>query len=89
VSFWDVFWLLFIFIPITVLWISVILDCITRPDISGWKKGAWVVAAIVFPVLGSIAYIVFRPSAWDIDLAAREKAAVANRRMADLETRTT
>ena len=49
-DFWDLFWLFFIFIPITVLWVAVIIDAIGRPDISGWKKAAWVVAAIVFPV---------------------------------------
>jgi hypothetical protein len=86
VDFWDLFWLFFIFIPITVLWVAVIIDCIGRPDIAGWKKAAWVIAAIAFPILGCIAYVIFRPSAWEIDMAQREKIAERNRRIADLES---
>jgi len=72
-DFWDLFWLFFIFIPITVLWLTAVWDCIGRPDLSGWKKAGWMLAAIVFPVLGSMAYVIFRPPEYEIAMVRRDR----------------
>ena len=57
-DFWDAFFLLAIFIPLTILWVTCILDLVLRRgDMSGWARAAWVAAIIVLPALGSLAYI--------------------------------
>ncbi|HEV8191480.1 MAG TPA: PLD nuclease N-terminal domain-containing protein [Ktedonobacterales bacterium] len=62
-SAWDLFWLLFIFVPLTILWVFVLADVIRRPDLVGWEKGLWVAMIIFFPWLGALAYLIFRPAA--------------------------
>jgi hypothetical protein len=60
VTFWDVFWLLAVFIPLTILWITCVLDIIfRRHDLSGLARAAWVLLIIVLPALGSLAYLAF------------------------------
>ena len=61
-TFWDVFFLFFIFIPLVMIWFFCILDVFRRLDLSGWGKAAWLVGIIVFPWLGSLAYLIFRPA---------------------------
>ena len=59
-GFWHAFILLAVFIPLTILWVTCVCDVIfRRHDISGWTRAAWLVAIIVFPALGSLAYIAF------------------------------
>ena len=59
-TFWDVFWLLAVFIPLTILWITCVLDIIfRRHDLSGLARAAWVLLIIVLPALGSLAYLAF------------------------------
>lgn len=59
-GFWDAFLLLAIFIPLTILWLTCVLDLIfKRHDLSGWGRAAWVAAIIVFPAIGSLAYVAF------------------------------
>jgi hypothetical protein len=43
-----------------ILIIVVLVDVIDRQDLSGWAKAAWILAAIVLPILGLLAYIVSR-----------------------------
>jgi hypothetical protein len=60
VTFWDVFWLLAVFIPLTILWITCVLDIILkRDDLSGFARAAWVLLIIVLPAIGSLAYLAF------------------------------
>ena len=59
-DFWDAFLLLAVFIPLTILWATCIFDLIfRRHNLSGGARAAWIVAIIVFPALGSLAYIAF------------------------------
>lgn len=59
-DFWDVFLLLAVFIPLTILWLTCILDLILRRhDMPGWTRAAWVAGIILFPAVGSLAYIAF------------------------------
>jgi len=60
---WDLFWLLFIFVPLTILWVFILADVIRRPDLIGWEKALWVAVIIFFPWLGALAYLVFRSAA--------------------------
>ena len=51
-----------IFILIVWFWllISVAADLFRRHDISGWIKALWVIAWIVVPYLGVLAYLIFQ-----------------------------
>ena len=51
-----------IFVLIVWFWllISVAADLFRRHDISGWIKALWVIAWIVIPYLGVLAYLIFQ-----------------------------
>jgi hypothetical protein len=58
----DWFWLLFVFVPLAILWIFVVADAIKRPDLIGWQKGVWVAFIIFFPWIGALIYLIARPA---------------------------
>ncbi|MFZ1149156.1 MAG: SHOCT domain-containing protein [Xanthobacteraceae bacterium] len=51
-----------IFVLIVWFWllITVAADLFRRHDISGWIKALWVIAWVVFPYLGVLAYLIFQ-----------------------------
>jgi hypothetical protein len=51
---------IFVFIVWFWLLITVAADLFRRHDISGWIKAVWVIAWIVFPYLGVLAYLIFQ-----------------------------
>lgn len=51
---------IFVFIVWFWLLISVASDLFRRHDISGWIKAIWVIALIVFPYFGVLAYLIFQ-----------------------------
>jgi hypothetical protein len=51
---------IFVFIVWFWLLITVASDLFRRRDISGWIKAIWVIAWIVFPYLGVLAYLIFQ-----------------------------
>lgn len=57
--FWTVLWLFFVF---TFIWVFIALlsDLFRDHELSGWAKAGWVVALVVFPLLGSLAYLIVR-----------------------------
>jgi len=58
---WDVFWFLFVFIPLTILWFIALLDMFGRRDLVGWQKAIWAMVIIFFPWIGVFAYLIVRP----------------------------
>ena len=50
---------IFVFVVWFWLLISVAADLFRRHDISGWIKAIWVIAWIVVPYLGVLAYLIF------------------------------
>jgi hypothetical protein len=59
----DLLWTsLWVFMLILVIWvfIAIVSDLFRDHEVSGWGKAAWVVALIVFPLLGSLAYLIVR-----------------------------
>ena len=85
-EFWEFFFLMLIYVPITVLWIVSIVDVFHRPDLSGVGKAAWIVLLLVLPVLGAIIYLVARPSGVELELARRRNEAEIRRRLAAAPT---
>ena len=63
-TFWDVIWatsiLMFVFIPLTLLWIFALGDLFQRRDIR-WLKVSWLLLIIFLPVLGPLVYLLVRP----------------------------
>jgi hypothetical protein len=61
-AYWN--WLLFFFVyvPIVILWISVIVDVFARKDMGGWAKLGWTILVFAVPLLGSLIYLAVRPS---------------------------
>ena len=51
---------IFVFIVWFWLLITVAADLFRRHDISGWIKALWVIACVVFPYLGVLAYLIFQ-----------------------------
>jgi hypothetical protein len=60
-TFWNVFLLFFIWIPLIMLWFYSMIDIFGRRDLSGWGKALWLLFIVIFPWIGVIAYLIFRP----------------------------
>jgi len=61
-TFWDVFFLLLIWIPLLTLWIFALADIFRREDMSGGSKALWVACVVFLPFLGTFIYLLSRPS---------------------------
>jgi hypothetical protein len=72
-DFWEVFWLLIIFIPLLLIWGFAIVDIFRRDDMSGWLKALWIVIVVLMPFLGTLIYLLFRrPGATQEERAAMD-----------------
>jgi hypothetical protein len=67
-TFWDVMLFAFIWIPLVMVWFFCIFDVFARRDLSGWGKALWALAIVVFPWIGALIYLIFRP--WSMDAYA-------------------
>jgi hypothetical protein len=72
-TFVEILVLLFIFIPLTLLWVFALIDIFGRPDISGWAKAAWLLVILLIPWLGALIYVATRPSDYAQDVRATER----------------
>lgn len=61
-SFWDVFWLLLIWLPLVMMWIFALFDVFRRDDLKGWLKALWVACIILVPFFGTLIYLIARPA---------------------------
>lgn len=61
VSFWNLFWLFFIFLPLLFLWAFGLVDVFRRRDLSGVAKAAWVILILWIPIIGLLIYFLARP----------------------------
>jgi uncharacterized membrane protein YcjF (UPF0283 family) len=60
--FLNVFWdILIVFAWVLFIWVAVVVftDIFRRRDISGWIKALWVVAIVILPWIGVLAYLIF------------------------------
>jgi hypothetical protein len=48
-------------IPLLIIWVLVLVDIIRRRDLGTGSKVLWALAALVFPIIGVIVYLVVRP----------------------------
>jgi hypothetical protein len=60
-SFWQLIFVLLIYIPIVLLWLFALVDLVGRRDLSGLAKGLWAVAIVFLPLIGMIVYFATGP----------------------------
>jgi len=61
----SIFWTMLMFAALFIVVFFIIwclVDNFTRRDHSGWAKAGWTVLILFFPVIGSLIYIIARPS---------------------------
>ena len=58
---WKFLLVMALVLPVLVLWLGCIIDAISRPDIGGLSKAAWVLFILLLPIIGSLVYIIVRP----------------------------
>ena len=87
---WELALLLFVFIPMAVLWFRTIMDIFDRRDLSAMSKGLWLLAVVALPLLGVLAYLFTRPvtdqdreRARAYEQAARQQQVIAGFSIAD------
>lgn len=60
---WEVLWVILIVIPITLCWVSAIIDLLVRRrDLAWWSVGLWLVFILILPVFGMLIYFIARPT---------------------------
>jgi hypothetical protein len=52
-------WFFLFFVEIW-LEISIFIDVFRSHDLRGWAKAAWILLVLVFPIIGILAYLIFR-----------------------------
>ncbi len=61
-TFWQVFLVLMIFVPLIMLWAFTLVDLFQRPDLSGIAKALWAIAIVLLPLIGMLIYFILRDS---------------------------
>lgn len=75
-TFWDVIWatfiVMFVFVPLVLLWMFALLDLFVRRDLR-WRKVVWLAVIVFLPLLGPIVYLLVRPD--DANVARDQESA--------------
>jgi hypothetical protein len=61
-TFWDVFLLMLIWVPLFLVWGTALFDIFRRDDIKGGMRVLWTVVVIFLPFLGTLIYLLTRPA---------------------------
>ncbi len=56
--FWHVLLVCAVVVPVTVMWIAIIVELFRRRDLSGVARAGWLVILFVLPLIGSLLYVV-------------------------------
>ncbi len=63
-TFWDVIWasfiIMFVFVPLTMLWVFALMDLFGRRDLR-WLKVSWLLFIVFVPIFGPLVYLLVRP----------------------------
>jgi hypothetical protein len=57
--FYSILWFFLFFIEVW-LSISIFIDIFRSHDLKGWVKAAWIILVIILPLVGILAYFIFR-----------------------------
>jgi phospholipase D-like protein/putative oligomerization/nucleic acid binding protein len=84
-DFLEVFFLLFIWIPVTIAYVTAVVDVIARRhDLSWGKRALWLLFILILPLLGMLIYFMARPR-----LPEEEAAIVAAQARAEAQSAAT
>jgi hypothetical protein len=78
-SFWESFWLileLFLFFAYLIVLFQIVGDLFRDRSLGGFAKAVWVVVLVLFPLLGSVLYLIVRGKG----MTERSVAAVAQQK---------
>jgi Phospholipase_D-nuclease N-terminal len=75
--FWTMLWIFFLFMFIWVF-VALLSDLFRDHELSGWAKAGWILALVIFPLIGSLVYIIVRGQGMAERSARREQAARAD-----------
>jgi hypothetical protein len=81
--FWHALMICLVVIPVTLLWVSCLVDIVLRSDLAGWHKALWVLLVLLVPVFGALIYLVVRPAlpaGWVTDKNAARTGSQASAR---------
>lgn len=73
---WTTIWIFFLVMFIW-LFIAIVSDLFRDHGLSGWAKAGWVVGLIIFPLIGSLVYLIARGEGMAHREAERQQAAQA------------
>jgi len=60
---WEVLWIMLIVIPVTICWVSAVLDLfMRRSDLRWWAVALWLIFILILPVFGMLIYFIARPT---------------------------
>jgi len=62
VTFWQLFLILAIFVPLIMLWAFTLIDLFNRRDLSGAAKALWAIAIVLLPLVAMLIYFIMRDS---------------------------
>ncbi len=78
-TFWELFFILLIFIPLLMLWVFALVDLFGNENLSGAAKALWAIAIVLLPLVGMLVYFIVRGSG-DANAAAPTPPPPAPRR---------
>ena len=61
-TFWETFFLILIFLPLALIWAGALFDVFRRDDLRGISKALWVAAIFLLPFIGTLIYLIARPT---------------------------
>ena len=53
-------------VALVATWIAAIVDMFKRKDLRGWQIAVWITFIVLFPIIGVICYVLFRPPVGEI-----------------------
>jgi hypothetical protein len=77
-GFWDVIWLMFsavLFAAYLMVLFLVLRDIFSDSPRPGWVKALWILAVLLFPLLGCLAYMLFYGQQMTLRQPARQEVA--------------
>jgi hypothetical protein len=73
---WTTIWVFFLIMFIW-LFIAIVSDLFRDHEVSGWGKALWVIGLIIFPLFGSLVYLIVRGAGMSERSMAQSRAARA------------
>ena len=56
---WHALVIAVVVIPVTIMWIAIIVELFTRRDLKWWQRLGWLLFILIFPLIGALIYILY------------------------------